>query len=389
MTRRFFLTSLLTAALAVSGLLAGCGGGGTAGGSAETIKIGSLESMTGDNATFGKSTQEGIVLAMEERNKAGGLLGKQIEVIVADDQSVTGQVRQSVLKLIEQDKVCAILGEVASGRTAAAAPDCQKNKIPLISPSSTRNDVTDAGDYIFRTCFTDALQGKWMVEIATDKLKAKKAAILEDVQNAYSVGLSKVIREEFTKRGGTIVGDEKYSAQSMDFQTQLTNIRGSQPDVVFLPGYYSEVVNMLPQARKLGITVPFIGGDAWDAEETIAIGKDAVNNCYFTNHYAHDDPDPKVVEFVAKYKARFDGKMPDGQACTGYDAACILFDAITRAGSADSTKIRDALAQTKDFPAVTGKITIDDHRNANKPGVAIKIEDGKMVMIGRVGEATK
>ena len=281
--------------------LSGCGGGGS---SSNTIKIGSLESMTGDNATFGKSTQEGIELATEEINKSGGVLGKQIEVIVADDQSQAAQVRQAVLKLIEQDKVVSILCEVASGRTAAAAPDCQKNKIPLLSPSSTRNDVTDAGDYIFRSCFTDALQGKWMVEIATDTLKTKKAALLVDVQNAYSVGLAKVIREEFAKKGGTIVREENYSAQSKDFQTQLTNIRAADPEVVFLPGYYSEVVNMLPQARKLGINVPFIGGDAWDAEETIAIGKDAVNNCYFTNHYAHDDPDPKVQEFVKKYQSQ-------------------------------------------------------------------------------------
>ena len=381
MQRRTVLKALSAIILGVSLTLTGCGGGG----GGDTIKVGSLESMTGSEATFGKSTQEGIDMAIEEQNKAGGVLGKKIECVVADDQSDNKLVRQAVLKLIDQEKVCAILGEVASGRTAAAAPDCQKSKIPLLSPSSTRNDVTDAGDYIFRSCFIDANQGQWMVDIAVDRLKVKKAALLVDVQNAYSLGLSKVIKEAFEKKGGTIVREENYSGQSKDFKTQLTNIRAADPEVVFLPGYYNEVVNMLPQARELGIKVPFIGGDAWDAEETIAIGKDAVNNCYFTNHYAHDDPDPKVQEFVKKYQAKF-GRVPDGQACTGYDAACILFDAIKRAGSTDPTKIRDALAATKDFPAVTGKITIDEHRNAKKPGVCIKIEDGKMKMVGRVGE---
>jgi branched-chain amino acid transport system substrate-binding protein len=368
--------------LALAAALPGCGGGG---GQGSAVKIGSLESKTGDTATFGTSTENGIVLAMEERNQAGGVLGKPIELVIADDQSKQEQVRQAVLKLIDQDHVCAILGEVASGRTAAAAPDCQKAKVPLLSPSSTRDDVTEAGDYVFRSCFTDRQQGSWIVQVGADLLHAKKAALLVDIQSPYSVGLAKVIREEFAKKGGTIVKEESYSGQNKDYQTQLTNIRGADPELVFLPGYYSEIVNILPQARKLGITVPFVGGDGWDSDDTLNIGKDAVNGCYFTNHYSPQDPDPKVVEFVRKFQARF-GRVPDAMAVTGYDAANLLFDAIQRAGSTEGPKIRDALAATRDFPGVTGKITIGPDRNAIKPGVVVKIENGHFTLFSKIGE---
>jgi branched-chain amino acid transport system substrate-binding protein len=381
MIRWTFLRMLSVVALVSISLIGGCGGSGEG----DKIKVGSLQSLTGDTSTFGQSSEKGIKLATEERNKAGGVLDKQIEVITADDQSKAEQVPQAVLKLIQQDHVVAVLGEVASGRTAAAAPDAQRNKVPLLSPASTRNDVTELGDYIFRSCFTDDLQGKWMVEFAAQK-KFKKAALLVDVQNAYSVGLAKVIEAEFPRTGGAIVIRENYSGGQKDFQNQLTNIRAQNPDIVFLPGYYTEVVNILPQARKLGLTVPFIGGDGWDSDQTIKVGKEAVNGCYFTNHYSPDDPTPRVQDFVKKFKARFDGEEPDAMAVLAYDAANILFHAIDRAKSTDGPKIRDALAATKDFQGVTGNITIGPDRNAIKPGVVLEIVDGKTKMVAHVGQ---
>jgi branched-chain amino acid transport system substrate-binding protein len=383
------LAAIVTTAACAS--LFSCGGGGegaasTQGGGGDTVKIGSLQSTSGDTSTFGQSSNKGIQLAAEERNAKGGVLGRKIEMVLADDQSQASQVRQAVLKLIEQDRVCAILGEVASGRTAAAAPDCQRNKIPLLSPASTRNDITDLGDYIFRSCYTDALQGKWIADFAAHDLHLTKAALFTDSQNPYSVGLSKVIEEEFTKAGGTITSRENYASGNQDFQSQLTNIRAGNPQIVFLPGYYTEIVKILPQARKLGITAPFIGGDGWDSDVTLKQGGEAVNGCYFTNHYAPDDPNPRVQEFVKKFQQRYDNEVPDAMAVLGYDAANILFAAIDRAGSTDGEKIRDAIGQTKDFPGVTGNITIGPDRNAVKPGVVLQIENGKLKMVARVGE---
>ncbi|HVX86286.1 MAG TPA: ABC transporter substrate-binding protein [Phycisphaerae bacterium] len=396
MTRRCLLAATAaTLTFASLGSLSSCGGGdggsttqtGGGGGSGDTIKIGSLQSTTGDTSTFGQSSNKGILLAAEEQNAQGGILGKKIDIVQADDQSQASQVRQAVLKLIEQDHVCAILGEVASGRTAAAAPDCQRNKIPLLSPASTRNDITDLGDYIFRSCFTDAQQGKWIADFAAQNLHLTRAAIFTDSQNPYSEGLSKVIDKEFTAAGGAIVIHENYAGGNQDFQSQLTNIRAADPQLVFLPGYYTDIVKILPQARKLGLNVPFIGGDGWDSDVTLKQGGDAVNGCYYTNHYAPDDPNPRVQAFVKKFQQKYDGETPDAMAVLGYDAANILFAAIQRADSTDGRDIREALAKTTNFPGVTGNITIDANRNAKKPGVVLEIDNGKLKMVARVGES--
>ena len=389
MLRRMVWSAALAAVAACTLALSGCGGGaGEGGNAADVIKIGSLQSLTGDTSTFGQSSQKGIALAAEECNAAGGVLGKRVQIVTVDDQSRSDLTPQAILKLIEQDHVVAVLGEVASGRTAAAEPEAQRHHVPLLSPASTRNDVTELGSYIFRSCFTDALQGKWIAEYAGKNLGLKKAALLVDVQNPYSVGLAQVIKEEYPKYGGQIVAEEHYASGGRDFRTQLTNIRAANPQIVFLPGYYTEIVNILPQARELGITVPFIGGDGWDSEQTVQIGGAAVNGCYFTNHYAPDDPDPRVQAFVAKFEKRYNGEVPDAMAVLGYDAADIMFDAIKRAGSTEGPKIRDALAETKDFPGVTGEITIGKDRNAIKPGVVLEIVDGKFKMVARMSAET-
>ncbi len=352
--------------------------------SGEPIKIGSLASMTGLNSTFGTSTDKAIRLAEEERNKAGGVLGRPVEIDTADTESSADKTPQAVLKLIDEDHVVAVLGEVASSCSMAAAPACQQAKIPMLSPSSTNPKVTKLGNYIFRSCFTDDFQGRCISQFTAEDLKLKTAAILTDSKSDYSTGLTAVLESDFAKRGGQIVAREAYQAGDGDFKAQLASIKRADPQIVFLPGYYTDIVLIVKQARELGITCPFIGGDGWDSDTTLKDGGKAVDGCYFTNHYDVNDPDPKVQEFVKKFEARYDGQVPDAMAVTGYDAANIMFDTIERAKSTDGPAIREALAATKDFPAVTGSITIGKDRNAIKPAVVLEIKDGKFVLIKHI-----
>lgn len=364
---RFSLKTLSCLALAL--LAAGCAKKG------DEIVIGEYASMTGGTATFGQSSHRGAALATEEINAAGGLLGKKIRLVTEDDQSRPEEAKTAVLKLIKQNQVTAIIGEVASSRSLAAAPECQKNKIPMISPASTNPKVTEIGDYIFRTCFVDSFQGEGMAKFAREKLGLSKVAVLKDVKNDYSVGLADFFEKTFKAIGGEIVGVESYSEGDIDFRAQLTSIKGKNPDGIFVPGYYTEVGLIARQARELGITVPMMGGDGWDSAKTLEIGGAAVNGCYFSNHYAVDDPDPKIQGFIQKFKVKY-GETPDAMAVLGYDAASLLYDAIKRAGSEDPTKIRDALAATKDFAAISGALTMDASRNAKKKLVILKIDNG-------------
>jgi branched-chain amino acid transport system substrate-binding protein len=341
------------------------------------IPVGEFGSLTGGTATFGQSTHKGIKLATEEQNAKGGLFGKSIEIITEDDQSKPEEAKTAVLKLIKQNQVIAVLGEVASSRSLAAAPECQKAKIPMISPASTNPKVTEVGDYIFRTCFIDTFQGEAMAKYAYNDLKARKVAILRDIKNDYSVGLAEFFEKTFKKLGGEIVANASYSEGDIEFRAQLTDIKTKNPDAVYIPGYYTEVGLIARQARELGINVPLLGGDGWDSPKTLEIGGTSVNGSYFTNHYAADDPNPTVQGFIQKYKEKY-SEVPDAMAVLGYDAAKILFDAMRRAGAPDSTKIRDALAQTQKFPGVSGEITIDKNRNAEKRIVVLKVEDGKI-----------
>ncbi len=341
------------------------------------IPIGEFGSLTGTTATFGLSTHNGILLATEEVNAQGGILNKKIKIISEDDQSKPEEAKTAVLKLIKQNEVKAVLGEVASSRSLAAAPECQKAKIPMISPASTNPKVTEVGNYIFRACFVDTFQGSTMAKFAYNNLKAHKVAIIKDVKNDYSVGLADFFEKTFKQLGGEIVSIESYSEGDIEFRAQLTSIKNKSPDAIYAPGYYTEVGLIARQARELGITVPFLGGDGWDSPKTLEIGGKAVEGSYFSNHYAADDPNPVVQNFIAKYKKKY-GETPDAMAVLGYDSANILFDAIKRANTLDSTKIRDAIAETKNFPGVSGNITMDRNRNAEKRIVVLKIEDGKI-----------
>src|SRR4030066_70474 len=341
---------------------------------ADVIKIGEYGSLTGTTATFGISSKNGIDMAVEKINQAGGLLGKQVVVIVEDDQGKPEEAATAVKKLINQEKVIAVLGEVASSRSLAAAPICQEAKIPMITPSSTNPEVTRKGDYIFRVCFIDPFQGDVMARFTYNDLKIKKVAILRDIKNDYSFGLPNFFAEDYKKLGGQIVGDESYSEGDIDFRAQLTNLKSKKAEAIFVPGYYTEVGLLVRQARDLGIRIPIIGGDGWDSPKLIEIGGKALEGCYYSNHYSPDDPDPLVQSFVLEFKAKY-GELPDAMAPLGYDAAMVLFEAIKRAGSLDPAKVRDEIAKTKEFSGIAGKVTIDSLRNAEKPAVIIKIEN--------------
>ena len=366
------------AAMAAAIFLTGCNkpsSKSAAGG--DTIKVGEYASLTGKEATFGISSHEGTLLAVEQINAAGGVFGKKIELLTEDDLSKAGEPATVVNKLISRDNVVAILGEVASSRSLEAAPICQQNKIPMISPSSTNPKVTETGDFIFRVCFIDPFQGTVMANFATKTLQAKRVAVFTDVKSDYSKGLAKYFKEGFIANGGAITAELDFNGGDKDFKAQLTAIKASNPDAVFVPGYYTDVALICIQAKDLGLTVPLFGGDGWESDELVKIGGDAVNGDYFSTHYAPDIATDKSKNFVADYRKRFAGKTPDAMAALGYDSAMILADAMTRAGSTDGQKVRDALAATKDFQAVTGKITINENRDATKSAVILKVEDGK------------
>ena len=346
-------------------------------GQADEILIGEYGSLTGTTATFGISTKNGIEMALDEVNQSGGLLGKTVRVIVEDDQGRPEEAQTVVTKLITRNRVVAILGEVASSRTLAAAPVAQQAGIPMVSPSSTNPAVTEVGDFIFRVCFIDPFQGFVMAKFAAHSLQLTDIAVLRDIKNDYSVGLADVFVENFVALGGMIVADEGYSEGDTDFSAQLTSIRARRPQAIFAPGYYTEVGLIARQAKSLGIEAPLLGGDS---PSLIEIGGEALEGSYFSNHYSVDDPSPAIQKFVSDYRARY-GQTPDALAGLGYDAAQILFDAIQRAGSTDPVAIRDALAQTKDFAGVTGVTTLDENRNAVKPAVVLQISDGKLAYV--------
>lgn len=371
--KRFSTAVALTAAAAALLAIAGCGTK-----SAQEIPIGEYASLTGDTAEFGISTHNGILLAVEEVNKSGGILGKKIRLYTEDDRSDPTEAVTAVSKLINQNRVVAVLGEVASSRSMAAAPVCQANRIPMISPSSTNVEVTRKGDYIFRICFIDPFQGYVMAKFARDTLKISKVAILKDVKQDYSVGLAQSFSQNFQKMGGTIVKEASFSTGDTDFRPQLTAIKAASPEAIYIPAYYQAVALIARQARDLGITVPLLGGDGWDAPGLVRIAGKAVEGCYFSNHYSVDSENPTSKRFVEAYTKRFKEK-PNALAALGYDAARILFEAIKRSGTTESTALRNAIAATKNFAGVTGTITIDKDRNAVKPAVVLKVVNGKFV----------
>jgi branched-chain amino acid transport system substrate-binding protein len=353
-------------------------GGPGAGGATGPIVVGYYGDLTGRTSNFGQSTKRGVEMAVDEINQAGGINGRQIQILSEDDEGRPEKAATVVTKLIDQDRVIALVGEVASGNTLAAAPKAQAAKVPMISPSSTNPAVTQVGDYISRVCFIDPFQGEVMAKFAANSLKAKTAAVMLDFNSPYSRGLTEFFEASFKRLGGQIVDKQSYTQGDRDYKGRLTAIRSRNPDVIYVPGYYGEVGVIAKQAQQLDIKAPMLGGDGWDAVQLWELGGNALNGSYISNHYSVDDPSPAIRKFVADYRAR-NGSAPDALAALGYDAMRVLADAIKRAGTTEGPQLRDAINTTKNFPGVTGTITIDADRNAVKPAVVLKLQDGKYI----------
>lgn len=338
----------------------------------EVIKIGAVFPMTGDVATFGESSKNAVSIAVEEVNAKGGILGKKVEVIYEDDSNTPSNSANAIQKLISNDKVVAVIGSVSSKCSIAMGPIATQNKIPMISSTSTNPKVTtDGGEYVFRACFIDPFQGTVISKFATETLKVKTSAVLYDNSNDYSKGLADYFKADFEKQGGQVLAMESYNGGDQDFNAQLTKIKPMNPEVILLADYYNTVGLIAKQARALGITATFVGGDGWDSADLYKVGGDAIDGGYFSNHYSADDTSPLVVDFRKNYETKF-GKTPDALAALGYDAAKILFAAIEKAGSTDGAKIKDAM-QTTDLEVVSGKVTFDQDRNPIKAAVMIKV----------------
>ena len=351
---------------------------------AEPIKIGEIEPLTGKEAAFGQSSHEGILLAIEEINARGGVLGRPLQLVTEDNQSRSGDSTTIARKLISRDRVAAIIHGGTSTQCLEAAPICQNAKVPLIATTATAPEVTEKRDYVFRTCYIDPFQGSVLAKFAFGSLHAKRAALLTSVSSPFSVGLAKVFRESFTAAGGQIAGEQKYAEGDKDFRAQLTAIRSLAPDVIVAMGYYTEGGLILRQARALGLNVPIISADGWEAPELIEIGGPAANGAYYSSHYSSESTAPEVQAFLKKYRARHPGETPDSLAPLAYDATHILADAIARAGAVEGAKIRDAIAATKNYPGVTGRTTIDPQRNASKSAVIVTVADGKVKYVETV-----
>jgi branched-chain amino acid transport system substrate-binding protein len=345
--------------------------------SADTILIGEVGSLTGAQATFGISTHNGVQLAVDEVNAAGGIHGKKVAVRVYDDQGKPEEAANAVTRLIAQDGAKLILGEVASTNSLAMAPKAQAAQVPMITPSSTNPKVTQVGDFIFRVCFIDPFQGFVMAKFARETLKAQTAAVLRDNKSDYSIGLASVFIEKFPTLGGKMVGAQDYAQGDTDFRAQLTALKGAKPDVVFVPGYYTDVGLIARQARQLGLTATLLGGDGWESEKLFELGGSAIEGSYYSNHYSVDSPSATTQAFLTAYKKRY-GSVPDSLAALGYDAAMVGMDAMKRAKDGSGPALRDAIRATKDFPGAAGTVNLDDNRNAVKPAAVLKVGAGKL-----------
>jgi branched-chain amino acid transport system substrate-binding protein len=344
------------------------------------IKLGEFASMTGKEAVFGQNANKGTRLAVEEVNAAGGVLGRKVELVTEDNQSKPGESATVVKKLISRDKVVLVLGDITSGRTLEAAPIAQAAKIPLISPGATNTEVTAKGNYIFRVCFIDDFQGTVMAKFARETLQLKRVAILSSVSSAQSVGLAKYFRERFTSPTTVIAAEQKYGEGDKDFRAQLTAIKAAGADGIFIPGYYAEAALICKQARDLGMKLPLLGVDGWESPDLIAIAGAAAEGCYISTHYSPESKSPAVVAFNERFQKRW-GVASNALSVLGYDSAMLAIDAIRRAGSTDGAKIRDALALTTNYPAVTGSITFDTNRNPTKNAVVLTVKNGKFTFV--------
>lgn len=372
-------------------IVAGCGGGtqDKTADKADKINVGVNVELSGGVASYGTNARDGAILAIEEINKAGGVLGMQINPIERDCKSIADEA-MSVSAALVGDKIVAQIGPLTSGDVAGSTPVMMDNKIPLIAPAATASNVTvddktgKTRDYIFRVCFIDPFQGTLMAQFAAENLKAKKAVVYGDTSSDYAKGLAAYFKKTFTEKGGQIIAEEGFVKDDRDFRAALTKIKGLNPDFIYIPGYYQEVAPLIKQARELGITAPMGGGDGWDSPDMVGVaGAAALNNTFFTNHYSSQDKDPKIVKFVEAFKTKYN-KEPDAFAALGYDAVQLMAQGLKDAGEADPVKLAAAIAKIKDFEGITGKMSIDEKHNPVKAGVVIEFKDGAQVMNTRI-----
>ena len=384
----------LVASLVTLSTFAGCASktvnnSANAGSAASTVKVGLNYELTGPVATYGVGLSNGIELAIEEINKNGGVLGKQIEIVKVDNKSDSTEAANVSTRLATRDKVVAILGPATSGNTKAASPAATQSKIPLVSASATADDVTvdsngKVRDYIFKTSFSDSFQGVMMANFATQDLGLKKAAVLFDTTSDYAKGLSKNFKDTYTKNGGTILTEQAYQAKDTDFKAVLTKIKGLNPEVLYIPGYYEEVGLIVKQARELGLNVPILGGDGYESPKLTEIaGKDALNKVYYSSHYSSKDTSAEVTKFTAAFKAKY-GKDPDAFNALGYDLGYFFADSLKRAGEVNSEKLKEAFAATKDFKGVTGTFSLDAKHNPVKSVTIIEMKNGEPTFLKKL-----
>jgi|JI10StandDraft_1071094.scaffolds.fasta_scaffold41959_4 branched-chain amino acid transport system substrate-binding protein len=393
----------ITGALAASMLTIGCGKSGSGDikpddpakpqGAAPVPaewKVGAYLGLSGEDSAFGVDTKEGIELAIEQVNQAGGgPKGKPIKVLYEDDKSNPQEANNKVLQLIDRDKVMALLGEVSSARSRSGGIAANKKKVPMITPSSTHPDITKIGPFVFRVCFTDDVQGRSGAEFILKSLNKKKVALFYASDDLYSSGLAKEFRDELKRLGGEMVIEKSFLKKETNFTTYISEITGAKPDIIYVPVYYNQMGIIARQAKAAGVAGEmFVGGDGWDSDTMLADAGAEMDGAYFTNHYAPDVPWESAKAFRTAYIARFK-RDPSGLAAMGYDAAKLLADAIGRAKANTSEGIREAIQDTKAFQGATGLITIDAERNADKPIVIVKIKDKKFTYYGTVNDKSK
>ncbi len=349
----------------------------------DPVKIGFFMSLTGRDASFGEAALRGARLAIDDLNAAGGILGRPVELVVEDNRSLPGESATAVKKLLGRDKVVALVGECASSRTLEAAPLAQAAGVPLVTPASTNPRVTAVGDCVFRVCFADPFQGAVLATYAWKNLGLRRAALLVDSSASYSVGLAEVFAKTFTGLGGEIVASQKYAGGDKDFRAQLTAIRATRAEAIFLPGYYVEAGLAARQARELGLTATLLGGDGFEAPQLLEIGGEALEGAVYSTHYSAESADPVSRRFVAAYTARH-GRAPVGLAALTYDAVQLIADAATRAGSVERGPLKQALADTREFAGVTGRTGFDENRDAQKAAAMIAVRGGKCVFVESV-----
>ncbi|MBD7912564.1 ABC transporter substrate-binding protein [Clostridium cibarium] len=378
--KKTLLSGVLASVITMTALVS-CGN--NTGANGDVIKIGAIGPLSGSASTYGVSVQEGAQLLEKEVNDAGGINGKKIKFIFEDDQADPNSAMQAFNKLVDDEKVSAILGPVTSGATLAVAPNATSRQIPMITPTGTEPTITKVGgEYMFRGCFIDSFQGEVLAKYSTEKLKSKTAAVLYNAGSDYSKGIADTFKDKFEGAGGTVGEFLTYNDKDTDFKAQLTKIKNLNPDIIVLPDYYNVVGLIAKQARGMGIQSQFLGGDGWESEELTKIGQDAVNGALYINHYYSNDESSEVKSFVDSYKKEYN-KEPDSFAALSYDTSKLLVKAIEKAGKTDGAAIRDALA-SMELDSVTGNIKFNSERNAVKSATIIKVDGGKKVLADKV-----